>query len=163
MDGFDIHDSEFRRLVLPNAPLVKLGDGFAWLEGPAWFADQNCLLVSDLANDRILRWSEGGGISLFRQPSGFANGHTRDGKGWLLGCSHQHRCITRTELDGSITVLASHHEGRRLNGPNEAWFKARSHGEAGLALPGRMMAPSRFQRWCEYGSRCWRSGEAARE
>jgi len=44
-----------------------------------------------------------------------------------------------------------------------AWFKARSHGEAGLALSGRMMAPSRFQRWCEHGSRCWRSSEAARE
>jgi len=106
MDGFDIHDPEFRRLVLPNAPLVELGDGFAWLEGPAWFADQDCLLVSDLPNDRILRWSEGGGISVFRQPSGFVNGHTRDCQGRLLGCSHQHRCITRIELDGSVTVLA---------------------------------------------------------
>ena len=78
MDGFDIHDPLFRHLVLPNAPLVKLGEGFAWLEGPVWFADQNCLLVSDLPDNRILRWSEGAGISVFRQPSGFANGHTRD-------------------------------------------------------------------------------------
>jgi len=119
MDGFDIHDPEFRRLVLPNAPLVKLGEGFAWLEGPVWFADHGRLLVSDLPGDRILRWSEGCGISVFRQPSGFANGHTRDQQGRLLGCSHQHRCVTRTELDGSITVLASHYEGRPLNGPND--------------------------------------------
>ena len=119
MDGFDIHDPLFRHLVLPNAPLVKLGEGFAWLEGPVWFADQNCLLVSDLPDDRILRWSEGAGISVFRQPSGFANGHTRDQQGRLLGCSHRNRCITRTELDGSVTVLADRYQGKRLNSPND--------------------------------------------
>jgi len=119
MDGFDIHDPEFRRLVLPNAPLVKLAEGFGWLEGPAWFADQDCLLVSDLPDNRVLRWSKAGGISVFRQPSGFANGHARDQQGRLLGCSHQHRCITRTELDGSSTVLADRYEGRPLNGPND--------------------------------------------
>src|ERR1700712_34441 len=102
MDGFDILDQRFRRYVLPNAPLVKLADGFAWLEGPAWFADQDCLLVSDLPNDTVLRWSEGGGGSMFRRRSGFANGHTRDQQGRLLGCSHQHRCVTRTELDGTL-------------------------------------------------------------
>ena len=119
MDGFEILDPEFRHLVLPNAPLVKLGEGFAWLEGPAWFADLDCLLVSDLPNDRILRWTESGGISVFRTPSGFANGHARDRQGRLLGCSHQHRCITRTELDGRVTVLADRFEGKRLNGPND--------------------------------------------
>jgi len=119
MDGFDIHDPRFRSLVLPNAPLVKLGEGFAWLEGPVWFADQDCLLVSDLPDDRILRWTESGGVSVFRQPSGFANGHTRDQQGRLLGCSHRHRCITRTELDGSVTVLADRFEGKRLNSPND--------------------------------------------
>ena len=119
MDGFDIHDPRFRAYVLPNAPLVKLGEGFAWLEGPVWFADQDCLLVSDLPNNRILRWSESGGVSVFRQPAGFANGHTRDRQGRLLGCSHHDRCITRTELDGSITVLADRFAGKRLNSPND--------------------------------------------
>jgi gluconolactonase len=119
MDGVDILDERFRGCVLPNAPLVKLGDGFAWLEGPVWFADLSCLLVSDLPNDRIMRWSEDGGLSVFRQPSGFANGHTRDRQGRLLGCSHRHRCITRTELDGSITVLAAGYAGKRLNSPND--------------------------------------------
>ncbi len=118
MDGFDILDGRFRSYVLPNAPLVKLGEGFAWLEGPVWFADQDCLLVSDLPNDRILRWTRDG-ISIFRSPSGFANGHTRDRQGRLLGCSHQQRCITRTELDGSITVLADRYQGKRLNSPND--------------------------------------------
>ena len=119
MDGFEIADPRFKALVLPNAPLVKLGEGFAWLEGPVWFADQDCLLVSDLPNDRILRWSESGGVSVFRQPSGFANGHTRDMQGRLLGCSHRDRCITRTEIDGTITVLADRYQGKRLNSPND--------------------------------------------
>ena len=119
MDGFGILDPRFRAFVLPNAPLVKLGEGFAWLEGPVWFADQDCLLVSDLPNDRILRWSEGGGVSVFRQPSGFANGHTRDRQGRLVGCSHCHRCVMRTELDGTVTVLADRYGGKRLNSPND--------------------------------------------
>jgi gluconolactonase len=119
MDGFEIIDPRFRAFVLPNAPLLTLGEGFAWLEGPVWFADHQCLLVSDLPNDRIMRWTQGGGLSVFRQPSGFANGHTRDREGRLIGCSHQHRCVTRTELDGRITILADRFEGRRLNSPND--------------------------------------------
>ena len=118
-DGYDIRDNRFRAMVLGNALLETLGDGFAWLEGPAWFADHDCLYVSDLPNDRLLRWSEGGGISVFRSPAGFLNGHARDRQGRLLGCSHRDRCVTRTELDGSVTVLASHYQGTRLNSPND--------------------------------------------
>ena len=113
-------DPRFRALVLPNAPLLTLGRDYAWLEGPVWFADQDCLLVSDLPNDRVLRWSEGGGVSVFRQPSHFANGHTRDRQGRLITCSHQRRDLTRTEPDGAVTVLADRYQGRRLNGPNDA-------------------------------------------
>ncbi len=119
MGGFEIHDPRFRAYVLPNAPLRKLADGFAWLEGPVWFADGDCLLVSDLPNDRILRWTESGGISVFRQPAGYANGHTRDRQGRLVGCSHLDRTVSRTELDGGITVLADRYEGKRLNAPND--------------------------------------------
>jgi gluconolactonase len=148
MPDFEIWDERFRSLVLPNAPLLKLGEGFAWLEGPVWFADQQALLVSDLPNDRILRWTESGGISVFRAPSGFANGHTRDRQGRLIGCSHQHRCITRTELDGSITVLADRFRGKRLNAPNDLvcqsdgsiWFSDPHYGintdyEGGKQMP----------------------------
>jgi gluconolactonase len=80
-------------------------------------------LVSDLPNDRILRWTESGGISVFRQPAGFANGHTRDREGRLIGCSHQDRCIKRTETDGTITILADRYHGRRLNAPNDVVVK----------------------------------------
>lgn len=124
MSDFEIVDPGFKALVLPNAPLQKLGEGYRWLEGPVWFADQDCLLVSDLPNDRILRWTESGGGSVFREPSNFANGHTRDREGRLLGCSHRGRCITRTELDGSITVLADRYRGKRLNSPNDIVCKS---------------------------------------
>jgi gluconolactonase len=119
MGCYEIADPAFRALVLPNAPLLTLAAGFAWLEGPVWCADANQLLISDLPNDRILRWTEDGGVSTFRQPSGFANGHARDRQGRLIGCSHQHRCITSTEPDGSLTVLAAEYGGKRLNGPND--------------------------------------------
>ncbi len=119
MTPYEIIEPEFRALVLSNAELLTLGEDLAWAEGPVWFADANQLLVSDLPNDRILRWSEDGGLSLFRQPSGFANGHTRDRQGRLIGCSHQHRCITRLELDGSEMVLADRYQGVRLNSPND--------------------------------------------
>ncbi len=112
-------DPAFRALVLPNAELLTLGQGYAWLEGPVWCADANQLLFSDIPNDRVLRWTEDGGVSVFRQPSGFANGHTRDRQGRLIGCSHKRRCVTRTEIDGSVTVLADRFEGKRLNSPND--------------------------------------------
>ncbi len=111
-------------MVLPNAPLEKLGEGYRWLEGPVWFADHDCLYVSDIPNDRILRWSEHGGVTVFRRPAGFANGHARDRQGRLLGCSQHDRCITRTELDGTITVLASRYRGKRLNSPNDIVCKS---------------------------------------
>jgi gluconolactonase len=119
MDGFEIVDPRFRAMVLPNAPLLTLGEGYGWLEGPVWFADRDCLLVSDLPNDRILCWTERGGVSVFREPAGFANGHARDREGRLIGCSHRHRLIARTELDGTITVLADRYAGKRLNAPND--------------------------------------------
>ncbi|CAN7603601.1 SMP-30/gluconolactonase/LRE family protein [Caballeronia sp. LjRoot29] len=121
---FEIVAPRCKAMVLPNAPLEKLGEGFTWLEGPVWFADFDCLLFSDLPNDRIMRWTESGGISVFRRPSGFANGHTRDRQGRLIGCSHRHRCIARTELDGSITVLADRYQGKRLNSPNDVIVKS---------------------------------------
>ncbi len=123
MANIEIIDKRFKKFVLPNAPLEKLGEGFRWLEGPVWFADQRCLLVSDVPNNRIMRWTKSGGVSVFREPSHFANGHSRDCEGRLIGCSHQDRCITRTELDGRITVLADRYRGKRLNSPNDIVVK----------------------------------------
>ncbi len=124
MSSFQICADPFRAMVLPNAPLEVLADGFRWLEGPVWFADHECLYFSDVPNDRVLRWSEDAGVSVFRRPSGFANGHARDRQGRLIGCSHRNRSITRIELDGTLTVLASHYRGKRLNSPNDIVCKS---------------------------------------
>jgi len=111
---------EFDRLRLFNAGVERLASGMRWAEGPVWFGDLRCLLWSDIPNDRILRWDEETGtISPFRRPSGFANGNTRDRQGRLVTCEHGNRRVTRTEIDGSITVLADRFEGRRLNSPND--------------------------------------------
>jgi gluconolactonase len=124
MDGIDIIEPRFNAFVLPNAPLEKLGEGFRWLEGPVWFADLDCLLVSDVPNNRIMRWTSSGGVSVFREPSDYANGHTRDCQGRLIGCSHLGRCIHRTELDGTITTLVDRYQGKRLNSPNDVTVKS---------------------------------------
>jgi gluconolactonase len=124
MVGFDILDPSFAKLILGNAPLEELGGGFRWIEGPVWMADWNCLLFQDLPNNRTMRWSEADGISVWRAPSNYANGQTRDRQGRLIACSHRGRCLYRTEHDGTITTLATHHDGKRLNAPNDVVVKS---------------------------------------
>lgn len=120
---YEIVDPRFRSFILGNAVLDTLASDCKWLEGPVWFADQQTLLFSDLPNDRILRWSETGGISVMRPCAGFPNGHTRDCEGRLVGCSHGLRAIVRTELDGEVRVLVDRYRGKRLNAPNDIVVK----------------------------------------
>lgn len=116
----EVLDERFLALRLYSASVEQIATGLRWAEGPVWFGDGRYLLVSDIPNDRILRWDEASGaVSVFRQPSNFANGHTRDRQGRLVSCEHLGRRITRTGYDGRIAVLASHYQGRRLNSPND--------------------------------------------
>ena len=113
-------DRRFRPYVLGSAAVERLHTGCRWAEGPVWFGDSRQLLWSDIPNDRILRWDEDSGVvSVYRQPSNNANGNTRDRQGRLVTCEHDSRRVTRTEHDGTITVLADTFEGKRLNGPND--------------------------------------------
>jgi len=118
MSFFEVHDPVFSTYVMGNAPVKRLATGFDWVEGPVWFGDQNCLLFSDIPNNRILRWDEQG-LTTFRAPSNYSNGHTRDRQGRLISCEHGKRRVTRTEWDGSITVLADAYAGKPLNSPND--------------------------------------------
>tara|TARA_R110000868_G_scaffold49323_1_gene159289 strand:+ start:174 stop:1076 length:903 start_codon:yes stop_codon:yes gene_type:complete len=124
MAFFEVLDSSFGSFVLGNAPVKQIASGFDWVEGPVWFGDANCLLFSDIPNNRIMRWIPGLGTSVFRQPSNYANGHTRDRQGRLISCEHGARRVTRTAHDGSITVIADSFEGKRLNSPNDVVVKS---------------------------------------
>lgn len=119
MSFFEVVEPEFSRFVLGNAPVKEIASGFDWVEGPVWFGDLNCLLFSDIPNNRIMRWIPGVGTSVFRAPSNNSNGNTRDREGRLITCEHLTRRVTRTERDGSITVLADRYQGKRLNSPND--------------------------------------------
>jgi gluconolactonase len=124
MDAFEIRDARFAHMILPNAALETLGSGFRWVEGPVWMADWNCLLFQDLPRNRTMRWSEADGMSVWRAPSNFANGQARDRQGRLISCSHRGRCLYRTEWDGTVTTLVTHHDGKRLNAPNDVVVKS---------------------------------------
>lgn len=119
MSFFEVVDPVFSSFVMGNAPVKEIASGYDWVEGPVWFGGMNCLLFSDIPNNRILRWIPGVGTSIFRQPSNFANGHTRDREGRLVSCEHGTRRVTRTEHDGTITVIADSYEGKKLNSPND--------------------------------------------
>ncbi len=103
-----------------NAAIERIATGFRWAEGPVYFRDGGFLVFSDIPNNRMMRWlEEDGHLSVFRAPSNYANGNTRDREGRLITCEHDTRRVTRTELDGRITVLIDRFEGKRLNAPND--------------------------------------------
>lgn len=138
--AIEVLDERFLSLRLFSAGVEQLASGMRWAEGPVWFGDGRYLLVSDIPNDRILRWDEASGaVGVFRQPSNNANGHVRDRQGRLVSCEHLTRRITRTECDGAVTVLADRHDGKRFNSPNDIvcasdgslWFSDPSFGIAG--------------------------------
>jgi gluconolactonase len=103
-----------------NAAIERIATGFRWAEGPVYFRDGGYLVFSDIPNNRMMRWlEEDGHLSVFRAPSNYANGNTRDREGRLITCEHDARRVTRTELDGRITALIDRFEGKRLNAPND--------------------------------------------
>ena len=116
----EILDERFRLLVVTNDAIEQLWTGGRWLEGPVWFGDGRYLLFSDIPNNRMLCWSEvTGEVTVFRQPSNNSNGNTRDRQGRLVTCEHGTRRVTRTEYDGSISVLLGGYDGKPLNAPND--------------------------------------------
>lgn len=124
VEPYQVLDRRFRDLVLPNVRLRKISGGHLWTEGPVWFPAHQCLLFSDIPNQKIFRWMCDGSVNVFRENSDFANGNTIDFNGRLITCQHGTRSVTRTEHNGAITTLADGFEGRRLNSPNDVVVKS---------------------------------------
>lgn len=122
---FEVLDKRFRPLCNGTAKLERLYTGCRWAEGPAWFGAGRFLLWSDIPNNRIMRWDgTDASVSVWRQPANNTNGHTVDRQGRLVSCEHLGRRVSRTEHDGSITVLADRFEGKRFNSPNDVVVKS---------------------------------------
>ena len=118
--AIEVVDPRFAKYRVQSAAVERLYTGTRWAEGPVWFGDGRYLVFSDIPNNRMLRWlEETGEVSVFRSPSNYSNGNTRDRQGRLVTCEHDSRRLTRTEHDGSITVLADHFQGKPFNAPND--------------------------------------------
>jgi len=132
-------DKRFKFNVGTGA-IERVATGFRWCEGPVYFRDLRCLIWSDIPNNRMMRWDEDDGhVSVFREPSNYSNGNTRDNEGRLVTCEHDARRVTRTEHDGTITVLIDKFDGKPLNSPNDVvvasdgaiWFTDPGYGIQG--------------------------------
>lgn len=122
---FEILDDRFARVPCVTAKVHRLYDGCHWAEGPAYFPAGRYLIFSDAPNDRMLRYDETNDvISVFRKPSNNTNGNTVDREGRLVSCEHGQRRVTRTEHDGSISIIADRYRGKRLNSPNDVVVKS---------------------------------------
>lgn len=135
--GFETLEPAFNDCIIGHARVERLWTGARWSEGPVWFAAGRYLLWSDIPNNRILRFDEtDGSVSEFRNPSNNSNGLTADRQGRLISCEHLTRRVTRTEHDGSITIIADTYESKKLNSPNDVvvksdgsiWFTDPSYG-----------------------------------
>ncbi|MFT5445027.1 MAG: gluconolactonase [Gammaproteobacteria bacterium] len=123
--AIEIIDDRFAKYVIFQAAVERLYTGCRWSEGPVWFGDGRYLLWSDIPNNRMLKWEEEtGAVSVYRKPTDFGNGNTRDRQGRLVTCEHGGRRVTRTEHDGQITVLMDQWQSKQLNSPNDVVVKS---------------------------------------
>jgi gluconolactonase len=115
----EVLDDAFQQVADPGAEVRRIGGDFQFTEGPTWYAAESCLLFSDIPANRIYKWTEQGGLKVWREPSHQTNGNTTDGQGRLVSCEHASRRVTRTSKDGTVEVLCDSYKGKPLNSPND--------------------------------------------
>jgi len=147
-------DKRFEHIKLGHAGIERIATGFRFTEGPAYFGGGRYLVFTDIPNDALIRWDEvSGAVVTLRNPAGYPDGNTRDRQGRLITCELGSRTLTRTEHDGTITVLASHFEGVQLTGPNDVvvtsddsiWFSDNGAGIRGNYLGDKARAELPFR------------------
>jgi len=124
-------DPSFEKLLSKDAKIEVLASGFEWSEGPVWVKDGGYLLFSDVPKNKVYKWDEKEGLSVFLEPSGYtgrgvysdepgSNGLIIDQKGRLVSCEHGDRRISAMPLNiGGKVTLADNFEGKRFNSPND--------------------------------------------
>jgi len=120
----EIRDPRFKSVVGDSVSFERIANGFLFTEGPLWHPGEQSLLFSDMPGDHMRKWTEGTGVTTFRKPCAQSNGLTWDREGRVIVCEHATSCLTRIEPDGRVTVLASHHDGKELNSPNDVVVKS---------------------------------------
>jgi gluconolactonase len=131
----EVVDPRFAKYQVISAAVERLYTGARWAEGPVWIGDGGYLLFSDIPNNHMLRWlEETGEVTVYRSPSNYSNGNSRDRVGRLITCEHDSRRVTRTEYDGSVSVLMDSFQGKKLNAPND--LVAHSDGAIWFSDPG---------------------------
>jgi gluconolactonase len=115
----EIRDRRFADVVGDAVAVERLATGFKFTEGPLWHSRDKYLLFSDMPGDHLRRWSAKDGVSTFRQPCDQSNGLAWDNDSRLLACEHKTSTVSRTGADGTVTVIASHWDGKELNAPND--------------------------------------------
>src|ERR1700704_4563986 len=114
MSGVELRDERFASIVGRSVEIERLATGCIFTEGPLWHAAERYLLFSDMPGDHLRKWSARDGVTTFRKPCAQSNGLAWDPRGRLLVCEHATSTVTRTEADGSSTVIASHHGVKEL-------------------------------------------------
>lgn len=123
--AIEAFDPRFNKYIVGSAEIRRLWTGAEWTEGPVYLGDMHSVIFSDVPNNRMMRYDEvTGETTVFRHPSNEANGNTRDRQGRLVTCEQRTRRVTRTEYDGTITVLADSYRGKKLNSPNGVVVKS---------------------------------------
>jgi len=123
--GIEVHNERFRSLVSETAEIRRHWKGAEWSEGAVYLPHQNVVVWSDIPNNRMLQFDPATGqTTVFREPSNFTNGNTTDREGRMVTATHLTHCISRTELDGTVTVLVDRYQGKRLNSPNDVVVKS---------------------------------------
>ena len=105
-------------------PVEKVAGNFSFTEGPVWFAQTGKLYFSDIPQNRIHELTPPSTVTVFREPSGEANGLGIDPDGLLVACEHAGRRVSRTLASGTVVTVADTWQGDPLNSPNDVIVKS---------------------------------------